>query len=326
MYIKTATITNVRSIANLTWQIQEDQAAGWHVILGDNGAGKTAFVRSLALALIGPTNALALRQNWSNWLRHEKQIGQIGVDILAAPDYDYFASVNREGNLPLTQPLLSSTIVVVHKGSKTKSRTNTLKKPSATMLLIRQQDHDNIASNNVVLGWGTGKQDRSTSQRHVWGNNKGWFSASYGPFRRFSGGDEDFEDTLHSNPKLARHLTAFGENVALTETLRWLKELRFIQLENSHALEGQLLTAIQDFVNHDNFLPDGVAIKRVSTKGVEFVDGNGYRVNVEELSDGYRSILSLTFDLIRQLAICYGAGEILALPIPQKLSYLVSFL
>ena len=65
MYIKTATITNVRSIANLTWQIQEDQAAGWHVILSDNGAGKTAFVRSLALALVGSERAWALRLDWN---------------------------------------------------------------------------------------------------------------------------------------------------------------------------------------------------------------------------------------------------------------------
>ena len=41
-----------------------------------------------------------------------------------------------------------------------------------------------------------------------------------------------------------------------------------------------------------------------------FVDGNGYRVPVEDLSDGYRSILSMTFELIRQLAATYGPKRV----------------
>ncbi len=41
-----------------------------------------------------------------------------------------------------------------------------------------------------------------------------------------------------------------------------------------------------------------------------FLDGNGYRVSIESLSDGFRAILSLTLELIRQLAEVYGAGKI----------------
>ena len=40
------------------------------------------------------------------------------------------------------------------------------------------------------------------------------------------------------------------------------------------------------------------------------MDGNGSSVLLEDLSDGYRSILSLTFDLIRQLALTYGPDHV----------------
>ncbi len=43
---------------------------------------------------------------------------------------------------------------------------------------------------------------------------------------------------------------------------------------------------------------------------MEFIDGDGYKLPVEDLSDGYRSVLSMTFELIRQLAKVYGGKNI----------------
>jgi len=48
MYIKEIQIENIRSISKLTWTIPEDNAAGWHVVIGDNGSGKTSVMRALA--------------------------------------------------------------------------------------------------------------------------------------------------------------------------------------------------------------------------------------------------------------------------------------
>jgi hypothetical protein len=76
-------------------------------------------------------------------------------------------------------------------------------------------------------------------KRHVWGGASGWFSASYGPFRRFTGGDKDQEKLFYSNPTLARHLSIFSESVALSECLEWLKLLQYKTLEKDE--EGKLL-------------------------------------------------------------------------------------
>jgi hypothetical protein len=41
-----------------------------------------------------------------------------------------------------------------------------------------------------------------------------------------------------------------------------------------------------------------------------FVDGKGDAVKVTDMSDGYRSILSMTFELIRQMVLTYGTEKV----------------
>ena len=51
MHVQRLTIENLRSIRSFELRLKQGDSAGWHVILGDNGAGKTTIVRALALAL-----------------------------------------------------------------------------------------------------------------------------------------------------------------------------------------------------------------------------------------------------------------------------------
>ena len=45
----------------------------------------------------------------------------------------------------------------------------------------------------------------------------------------------------------------------------------------------------------------------MGSAGVFFKDGNDVKISVNQMSDGYRSVLSMTFELIRQLVRVYGA-------------------
>ena len=63
-----------------------------------------------------------------------------------------------------------------------------------------------------------------------------WFSASIGPMRRFSGGDKSHDRLFTEQPRLAAHLSLFGEDVALTEIERWLKDMQFEKLEGGGGL------------------------------------------------------------------------------------------
>ncbi|WP_437896650.1 AAA family ATPase [Sorangium sp. So ce124] len=285
MYLKKVGLRNLRSIAKINWEIDEAAAAGWHVILGDNGAGKSGLLRAIALTLVGPQEAIALRQDWNDWLRWGQSSGWIAAALDWDNEFDEFAGGGRRPKnyyLPVS------------------------------LKFIRSEDEPDRVT--LEPGQRTPKFD---PKRHVWGGAGGWFSASYGPFRRFSGGDKDQEKLFYSNPKLARHLSVFGESVALSECLEWLKLLHYKTLEKDP--EGSLLKPVREFINQAGFLPHEARLHSITSRGVRFIDGNGCEVPVENLSDGYRSILSMTFELIRQLAITYGPRRIFAPRDPTKI-------
>ncbi|WP_296269250.1 AAA family ATPase [Pseudomonas sp. UBA6562] len=139
------------------------------------------------------------------------------------------------------------------------------------------------------------------------GDGRGWFSAAFGPMRRFSGGNPENVRLFTAFPRLARHLSIFNEDVALTEALEWLQRLRFKQLEgiSSNTHDG-LLGKVRTFINQPGFLPHGAELTEVNSETVKFVDGNNVDVPILELSDGYRAVLSMTFELLRLLVSRYS--------------------
>lgn len=286
MFLKKVELRNIRSIEHIAWEIPPDDAYGWHVILGDNGSGKSTMLRAIALSLVGPDEAPALRQAWKEWLRRDAEKGTVELTLDWDENFDGFA---KKGKTPKWEYNWVRCGLRFHRDRRAANR-------------------DQIKLESIKY--------RPSAERHVWGRGSGWFSASYGPFRRFSGGDKDMEKLYYSNPKLARHLSIFGESVALSECLAWLIQLHVKRLEGKP--EGDLLDRIIEFVNQSDFLPHDTRLESVSSDGVRFVDGNGCEVDVESLSDGFRSILSMTFELIRQLAATYGQNALFAPEDPSK--------
>lgn len=283
MYILKADISNVRSIRQLSWSVPLEQAAGWHVILGDNGSGKSSFLRALALALVGEDNAQALRQSWEKWVRRGSLKTEIKLVLHQCDEFDRLAGQSSEdGGFPV--------------------------KFTINKLFPRVEADERSEEPGFYVIHGTS-----------WRRSQGWFSAAYGPFRRFTGGDKEYDAVFKSNPRLARHLSLFDERVALAECLDWLRQLRFRQLELEGSEESILLRNLTDFVNQEGFLPFNARLKEVSSKHVMFVDGNGCDVPIEEMSDGYRSILSMTFELIRQLAHKFGPTDLFSSSDPSKI-------
>jgi hypothetical protein len=258
MHVKRILIENIAGIERLEWQAPADPA-GWHVIIGDNGSGKSSVLRAAALALVGPDQAPGLRLDWDAWLRRGRERGSVTLELHTDPEFDPGATRDRDA--------------------------------SAGIELWRGPDQVQLGAGKL---WPTAG---------VWENRRGWFSAAYGPFRRFSGGDASSEGLGRSYPSLARHLTVFGEAYALTEAPAWLRELNYRRLEK--APESKLFDALVDFVNQDDFLPNDYRLSEVSSAGVLFVDADGIELPVELLSDGFRSVLSMTFEIIRQLSIVY---------------------
>ncbi|MGO6984170.1 AAA family ATPase [Rhizobium leguminosarum] len=271
MYVRHLSIKNIRSITEFEMTFDAAARAGWHVVLGSNGAGKSSVIRSLALILAGPKEALALRQDWRTWARSGTTDGSIKAEIDVGTD-DIFTK----------------------RGKQTKS-------VRAELQLIPAESTLDSRSNPLELM----APGSTTALRSVWGTNSGWFSASFGPFRRFTGGDQTYDRLYYSNPRLASHLSAFGEDVALTEGLRWLRELRVKELE-SDSDQAQLLGPLIQFLNVSQLLPHGAKIAEVRSEEVIVIDANGARVIIEQMSDGYRSVLSMIFEILRQMTRSYG--------------------
>ena len=275
MHIRRLRIRNIRSIRNLQVEISEPRA-GWHVILGDNGSGKSSVIRALALALMGPVDAAATRQDWQDWIRKTASTARVDLEVAPEAEFDKWKRTGRRAKAPI-------------------SVTVAFQAPSRT------------ATWGAILPHIAGRY----ADRTIWGGGAGWFSASFGPFRRFSGGDKEYDRLFYTNPGLARHLSAFGEYVALGEALRWLQDLQFKRYEKD-ATAIRLLDRLVDFLRQSQLLPHGAHIKEITSGAVVFSDGAGVPLPVEQLSDGFRSVLSMTFELLRGMVVAYGDAAFLS--------------
>ena len=52
MYIRKASIKHLRHISDFEINFPLGKEAGWHVLLGENGSGKTAILRTIGLCLL----------------------------------------------------------------------------------------------------------------------------------------------------------------------------------------------------------------------------------------------------------------------------------
>jgi len=284
MYITKLSIRNIRSIAELELRLADDECAGWHVILGANGAGKSSVIRSIALALIGPAEAVALRQNWNAWQRQNATDGSIEITIKADSE-DFTTNVPDMSDKAMPAGLQlkggSTASAVIDTGIEAFGSSPTI-------------EVEALPGTDTMV------------HAFVWkSQGPGWFAASFGPFRRFSGGDRHFENLYRSNPRLASHLSAFGEDVALTEGLKWLQTLRVRSLESTAGAESLLQRLIQ-FLNQSGLLPHGAELGHVRSESIVVKDAAGAEVSIEQMSDGYRSVLSMIFEILRQMTTIYG--------------------
>ena len=271
MYIKSLEIKNIRSIKK--FEMDFKKSAGWHVLIGDNGAGKSSIIRSIALALIGLTDAQALSgfEDFSNWLHPNANKGTVSLVITRDNKFD-------------------------------KPSYDMKKDPTATSKI----EIERINGNGKITISG-----KVTPDNALWGknSNSGWFSAAYGPFRRLRGGVEVFAHLISSRPRLGACLTAFRDDVALTQLTAWLKDLALDAPRKAKA--KTTLESIIKFINESKLLPsEAILLDDIDSDGIKLKDANGVNVSLYDMSDGYRSVLSVTIDIIRFIIETYGAETV----------------
>ena len=266
MYIRKIEITNIKGIEHFEMDFSEVSKPGWHVLIGDNGSGKTTILRCLGMALLWGREADAI--SLYNGYQTDKWIGKM---------------------------------------------------ESATEIRFWPYHPDEPKISSILSQWGIGLDfdhemglrldypallEESGLDSNDLGENI--FSSGYGPFRRLGGRS----DTFFQGGKRSSFSTLFSEDEGLPQTQEWLKGLK-LDIESNPAKAEELQFVI-NFINTSQLLPDGATLtNKIDSQGIKIKDAAGNEVYFRDASDGYRSILSLTLDLLKNMIAHYRIEKVM---------------
>jgi AAA domain, putative AbiEii toxin, Type IV TA system len=258
--------------------LDENDHAGWNVILGANATGKTTLLQAMAVSLIGPSPAMRLVSP-ASWVRRGAKHGELIASFVGG-EHD------MADGAPRKTPYQASFAVVGDQPEDIDGAELT-----APQILLRGNPKE--------------KQYRGLLKGPYAVNKGGWLVCGYGAFRRFTGGAED--DFTYEPGRVGRVASLFRESVALKRDLDWLPRLYARSLDK-HAPDVEQAVHEYKTVRKllDQLLPAPVQISDVDTQKVYFSAPGAMRVDLLELSDGYRSFLALVMDLLRQMADVFG--------------------
>lgn len=279
MYIKRIEIDNVkcfgsgRNRANIGLQRPDGSCAGWTVVAGRNGSGKSTFLRAIALAVAGPWLATSLQKSFAGWVRNDETRCYSQVEIVRGEADKFQPSPIRYDN-------------EVAAGIDWKF------------------PYANSEPEIIPLAMSTPGADAVREPNGPWSRNPdGWFIAAYGPFRHLPSRSAESQSSTGGPRRVNQLASLFREDMALAEAISWLKEIYLRRLEGrpgAQELEKGILALL-----NDGLLPGGMHIQRVDSDGL-WVKANGNELPLKELSDGYRTVAALIVDIARQLFDTYG--------------------
>jgi hypothetical protein len=283
VYVSRVRLSNIKGFhgvrdVDLDLRRPDGSHAGWTVLAGRNGSGKTSLLRGIALALGGPAVARNLVADFDNWVSVGTPKARAEVMIHFDSNWEKF----KTGRPP------SGTFWAGLEWTA----------PDVEASLFQRPAQPSLSEFN------SGSKAKTAARRGPWQDNPtGWFCAAYGPFRRLVGGTGDAQRLMMTSGPVARMASLFHEDASLSEGVSWLIEQHLRSLEKrpgANQLKRLALTVLGD-----GLLPDDYRIDSVDSDGL-WVTSTGRRFPLREMSDGYRTVVALVVDLLKQLYEAYG--------------------
>lgn len=269
MIIEELTLENIRCFEKNTLRFKGKK---WITLLSQNGCGKSTILQSLALLLAGPEGAQKLTPRPVGWLRDEDQPGKLSIKIHQADnDPGQFGSKTVTRSFGYTYFVTGGKRLTIR--NKVYTEPGIHESPEKRLTWLRQ---------NAFTSKGTG-----------------WFAVGYGAFRRLTRRSEIIVPSLEPQARYTNFGTQFDEDQPLSAFERWMVYLdyRIVKNQDSDA-ERQKELGIAAI---NQLLPVGVRFDSVNAEGRIFFDVDGEKVPTLALSDGYRSVLALSGDLVWRL-------------------------
>lgn len=285
MHIDSLSIANVGGFGDEGSALDLDRGssslAGWTVVAGRNGSGKTSLLRAIALTVLGRSMASWLQHDARDWVRLGADEATVRVGVTAHSVDQFSKKGNRSPRIELARHW-----GVVGEGAK-----------RVVVTSGREIARGRTRSEEACRGpWAIG--------------STGWFLAGYGPFRRLSGHAVDAQRAMSGPAAVARTVTLFREDASLIESMQWLRDVHLRALEKDD--EAVEMKRIVFALLEDGLLPDPeLRVARYDADGLWVTRGEqGIALLLTSLSDGYRSVAALVLDLLRSLVQAFGADHI----------------
>lgn len=273
MYIREIHIENIRGFRAGSRPVRLDltrpdgKLAGWTVIVSRSVEDKTALLRAIAQAIIGPRASHALQDNLSDWIAPGESRGLTLVRLVpgSADTYAGTAFTSKSAREPFW-----SGMVWRHLG----------------------ESRESFASPHEGEAASAGPWNPDTS---------GWVLAGYGPFRRLGGRALAAQHLLEGPARIARLVSLFHEDATPPEVLGWLRNfyLRRIGGDPSAKEAKEFEQAMLQLLDQ-GLLPKGLVVDKLHSDGL-WVRRNGLRLPLRDLGRSASIVAALALDLSRQL-------------------------
>lgn len=273
MWVEELRLDNIKCFDDTTFRFtKKDDPYRWVTFLSENGGGKSTALQALALLLAGPESVQKLSPRPAAWLRDESKPGRISTRIHKS-DNDH----GKFGEERETRAFGYSFYVT---GSQTVTIRNRAYSEPAIVENVEKR-----------LSW--------LRQNAFSSTGKGWFAAGYGAFRRLTRSSQFFAPSLKPQARFTNFITQFNEDEPLSAFEEWMVYLDYrISKSDDHDAIKKKAVGI---VAINSLLPDGVEFDSISGEGRIYFNVNGTVVPTTSLSDGYRSVLALSGDLVWRL-------------------------